>query len=108
MSDSKSTYPWIGTGHAYRPDMNDEIVKKFIKQNFTKGSAILEIKYYCPKNLIVQLIPFRERVKKTQTNRMRNGFIVDTSASVDIQQIVKNGGKVIEIYEGVFYRDSFI
>ena len=38
---------------------------------------------------------------------MRNGYIIDTLTSVDIQEIVKIGGKVIEIYEGVIYRENF-
>ena len=38
---------------------------------------------------------------------MRNGCIIDTLTSVDIQEFVKIGGKVIEIYEGVIYREYF-
>ena len=38
---------------------------------------------------------------------MRNGYIVDTLTSVDIQEIVKIGGKVTEIFEGVIYRQNF-
>ena len=38
---------------------------------------------------------------------MRNGYIIDTLTSVDIQEIVKIGGKVVEIYEGVIYRENF-
>ena len=38
---------------------------------------------------------------------MRNGYIIDTLTSVDIQEIVKIGGKVIEIYEGVIYQENF-
>ena len=38
---------------------------------------------------------------------MRNGYNNQTLTSVDIQEIVKIGGKVIEIYEGVFYRANF-
>ena len=38
---------------------------------------------------------------------MRNGYIIDTLTSVDIQETVKVGGKVIEIYEGVIYRENF-
>ena len=38
---------------------------------------------------------------------MRNAYIIDTLTSVDIQEIVKIGGKVIEIYEGVIYRENF-
>ena len=37
---------------------------------------------------------------------MRNGFIIDTLTAVDIQEIVKIGGKMIEIYEGVIYREN--
>ena len=39
-----------------------------------------------------------------EINRMRNGYIIDTLRSVDIQEIVKIGGKVIEIYEVVIYK----
>ena len=35
---------------------------------------------------------------------MRNGYNLDILTSIDIQEIVKIGGKVIEIYEGVIYR----
>ena len=38
---------------------------------------------------------------------MRNGYIIDILTSVDIQEIVKIGGKVIKIYEGVIYRENF-
>ena len=38
---------------------------------------------------------------------MRNGYIIDTLTSVDIQEILKTGGKVIQIYEGVIYRENF-
>ena len=38
---------------------------------------------------------------------MRDGYILDTLTSVDLQEILKIGGKVIEIYEGVIYRENF-
>ena len=38
---------------------------------------------------------------------MRIGDTVDTLTSVDVQEIVKVGGKVIEVYEGVIYRKIF-
>ena len=38
---------------------------------------------------------------------MRKGYIIDTLTFVDICEIVKVGGKVIEIYEGVIYREIF-
>ena len=86
--------------------MNKWLVHRFNNQTFTQGSAILKIKYYNPKNLIVQHLPIKEKEKKIEINRMRNGYIVDTLTSVDIQEIVKIGGEVIEIYEGVIYREN--
>ena len=70
--DDKSIYPRIETGYAFTEDMNDELVEKFNTGNFTRESAILKIKYYNPKNLIVQHLPVKEREKKVEINRMRN------------------------------------
>ena len=99
MWDGKSIYPRIETGYAYQSDMNDELVEKFNSGNFTKGSAILKIKCYNPNNLIVQHLPTKERVKRIEINRRRNGYIIDILTSVDIQEIVKIGGRVKKIYE---------
>ena len=107
MWDENSIYPRIETGYAFTRDMNNELVEKFNNQTFTQGSAILKIKYYNPKNLIVQHLPIKEKEKKIEINRMRNGYIVETLTSVDIQEIVKIGCKVIEIYEGVIYQENF-
>ena len=38
---------------------------------------------------------------------MRNGYIIDTLTSVDVCESVKMGGNVIQIYEGVIYRENF-
>ena len=35
-----------------------------------------------------------------QINRMRNGKILDTLTSVDIVDLVKCGGIILEVYEG--------
>ena len=40
-------------------------------------------------------------------NQLQIAYIIDTLTSVDIQEIFNFGGKVIEIYEGVFYREKF-
>ena len=107
MWDERSIYPRIETGYAYTPDMIDELVNKLNTDNFNQGSAILKNKFYNPKNLIVQHLPVKEKEQKIEINRMRNGFFIDTLASVDIQEIVKIGAIVIEIYEGVVYRENF-
>ena len=93
-NDEKSISPRIESGYAYTKDMNDELVEKFNNQIFTQGSAIMKIKYYNPKNLIVQHLLVKEREKKMEINRMRNGYIVNTLTSVDIQEIVKIGVEV--------------
>ena len=89
MWDEKSIYPRIETGYAFTTDMNDKLVNKFNNQNFNQGSAILKTKYYNPQNLIVQHLPIKEKEKKIEINSMRNGYIIDTLTSVDIQEIVK-------------------
>ena len=107
MWDENSIYPRIETGYAFTRDMNKFLIHRFNNQTFTQRSAILKTKYNNPKNLIVQHIPIKEKEKKMEINRMRNGYIIDNLTSVDIQEIIKIGGKVIEIYEGVIYRENF-
>ena len=107
MWDPKSIYPKIETGYAYTNDMNNDLVEKFNNGKFNQGSAFLKIKYYNPKNLIVQHLPIKEKVNKFEVNRMRNGYITQIMTSVDIQEIVEIGGKVIQIYEGVIYRENY-
>ena len=110
MWDENSVYPEIETGFAFKPHMNDIYVEAFNNQTFNEDgdeSAILTIKYYNPPDLIFQYLPVKEKVKKIEVNRMRNGYIIDTLTSVDIQEIVKIGGKVVEIYEGVIYSENF-
>ena len=38
---------------------------------------------------------------------MRNGYIVDTLTSVDIQEIAKLVGKIPKVYGGVVYGEIF-
>ena len=38
---------------------------------------------------------------------MRKGFIINTLTTVDIQEIVRVGGKVIETYKVVIYRENY-
>ena len=72
MWDEKSIYPKIETCYAFIKDMNYDFVEKFNNQTFTQGSAILKIKYYNPRNTIVQHPPVKEKIKKIGINRMRN------------------------------------
>ena len=106
----KSVYPKIEIGFAFIPHRNKTYVDAFNNQTFNEDgdeSAILRIKYYNLPNLIFQHLPVKEKVKNMEVNKMRNGYIIDTLTSVDICEIVKIGGKVIEMYEGVIYREKF-
>ena len=70
MWDEKTSYPRIETGYAFRIDMNDELVEKFNTGNFNRGSNILKIKKFLPKNLFVQNLPVKEKEIKIETNFM--------------------------------------
>ena len=110
MWDENSVYPKIETGFVFKPHMNKTYVEAFNNGTFNQDgdeSAILRIKYYNPRDLIFQHLPVKEKVENVEINRMRNGYIIDTITSVDICQIIKTGGRVIEIYEGVVYRENF-
>ena len=107
MRDPKSVYPKIETGYAYTNDMKNDLVEKFNNGEFKQGSAILKMNYYNPKNLIVQQFPIKEKVNKVEINCMQNGYNTQIMTSVDIQEIVKRGGKMIQIYEGVIYRENY-
>ena len=101
-----SLYPKIETGFTFKPLLNDVYIEAFINQSFNQDgneSQLLRINFYNPPNLIFQYILIRRKFKKIEVNRMRDGFIIDTLTSVDIQAIVKIGGKVIEFYKGVHY-----
>ena len=74
-------YPKIETGFAFAPHMNDVYVKAFNDQTFNEDgdeSAILTIKFYNPPDLIFQHLSVKEKIKKIEVNRMRNGHIIDT------------------------------
>ena len=110
MWDENSLYSKIETGFAFKPYMNIVYVEAFNNQTFNQdgdASAILRKECYNPPNLIFQHLPVKEKVKNIEVKSMRNEFIIDTLTSVDICEIVKIGGKLIEIYESVFYREIF-
>ena len=110
MWDKKSVFPKIETGLAFKPHMNKTYVDAFNNQTFNQDSnepAILRKKYYNSPNLIFQHLPVKEKAKNIEVKRMTNAYILDTLKSVDIHEIVLTKGKVIEVYEGVIYRENF-
>ena len=87
MWDENSVYPERETGFAFNSDMNDVFVEAFNNQTFNQvgdESAIVTNQYYNPPDLLFQILPVQEKVKKEEVNRMRIGQIIDTFTSVDI------------------------
>ena len=108
--DKNSVYPKIETEFAFKPHMNVIYVEALNNQTFDQDaneSPLLKMIYYNPPDLIFQHLPVKGKVKKLEVNGMRNGHIIDTITSLDIQKFVKIVGKVIEIYEGVIYQENF-
>ena len=102
--DEKPVYPKTEIRFAFKPHMINVFVEVFIFQSFNQDgneSATLKLKNFNPPNLIVQHFSVEGKVKNIEVNRMRNGYIIDTLTSVEICEIVKMGGEVVEIYEGV-------
>ena len=110
MRDDRSVYPKIETEFAFKPHMIHIYVEAFNIQPFNQDGnekAILKLKYYNPPNPMFQHLPVKEKVKKIEVDRIRNGYFTDTLTSVDICEIVKLGAKVIEINEGIIHQKNF-
>ena len=108
--DKSSVFPKIKTGFAFKPHMNDVYLETFNNQSFNKDSneaAILKIKFSNPPNLLFQHLLVKEKIKKGEVHRKVIGYIIDALTSVDIQEGDKIRGKVIQIYEGIIYRENF-
>ena len=73
----KSIYPKFRTGFAFTADMKGEIVEKFNTQTFTLGSAISKVLYSNPSDSIIQYLLVREKARKTEIKRMKNGYFID-------------------------------
>ena len=109
--DKNSTWLKIETAYPFKKYMNNAICTLFNsgRWNELNRSAFLTIKYHNPENLIFQHLPLKEKIKNPyknnrleEINRMRNGIIIDTLTSVDIGEIVKCGGVILEVFEGFF------
>ena len=109
--DINSNWPKIETSYPFKKFMNDAICTLFNsgRWNELNRSAFLTVKYHNPENLIFQHLPIKEKIENPyknnrleEINRVRNGIIIDTLTSVDIVEIVKCGGVIMDVYEGFF------
>src|SRR5438093_9557145 len=111
MADVNSEYPKAESARAFKPAEEKEFLCLFNAQQFRPKTAILKVKYFNPPNLFLQHIAVKEKVqvgrKKYELSRFRNGYIIDTLTSVDIQEIVRAGGRIDRIYEGIVYEENY-
>ncbi|ESO98149.1 hypothetical protein LOTGIDRAFT_174325 [Lottia gigantea] len=116
MSDLDSEYPRAESGRPFRQEENKEFVNLFNEQKFRPRTAILKFWFEYPTNMFFQPIPAKDKIiftnrigkKETSTKiRFRNGFCHDVLTSVDIQEIVKAGGRIIKILDGIVYEENF-
>ena len=107
--DRNSTWPKIETAYPLKKHMNESICTLFNsgRWNELNRSAFLTVKYHNPENIMFQHLPVKEKVKNPyknnrleEINRMRNGIIIDTLTSIDIVEIVKYGGVILEVFKG--------
>ena len=70
--------------------MRNPANKQTNKQTNRHTKVIAISRFSRDKNLIVQHLPVKEREKKIEMSRMRNGYIIDTLTSVDIQEMLKS------------------
>ncbi|ESO93412.1 hypothetical protein LOTGIDRAFT_161983 [Lottia gigantea] len=107
---TEGEYPKAESARPFRLEENEKFVKFFNEQKFRPRTAILKVWFKYPTNMFFQPIPakdkitFTNRIGKKETGskiRFRNGFCHDVLTSVDIQEIVKSGGKIIKILDGI-------
>ena len=100
MWEEKSIYQRIETGYGFTEDVNDELVEKFNNWIFNQGSAILKIKSYNVKNSIVQHLSVKKKMNKNEVKWLKLCYKIDNLTFVDIQEVLKTEGKLLEIFEG--------
>ena len=72
---------------------------------FFEKTRFFKVKYHNPENLILQHMAVKEDVyietknKSENVNRFRNGDITQHLTSVDIEEVVRVGGVITEVYE---------
>ena len=112
MSDAASVSLKIETGNVLDLSMEEVLYDQFHSRTLLE-SQILQLKHYKQEDLVLQHISIKEEFtldvedkwgKMVEVNDLGKGCIIDTLTSDDIQELVKTGGKVVEISEDVKYR----
>ncbi|ESO91506.1 hypothetical protein LOTGIDRAFT_153948 [Lottia gigantea] len=113
---TEGEYPKAESARVFRKEENEEFIKLFNEQKFRPRTAVLKVWFKYPTNMFFQPIPakdiisFTNRIGKKETGskiRFRNGFCSGVLTLVDIQEIVKAGGKILKILDGIVYEENF-
>jgi hypothetical protein len=110
MWDKNSEFPDVSSARPFKCSEEKHMLQLFNEQQFRPKTAILLVKYYYPPDNFLQHLPVKETVikggKKYKVTRFRNGYAFARLNSVDIQEIVRTGGKIVRIYEGIVYEKN--
>jgi hypothetical protein len=112
MADKNSEFPKAESSRPIKQEEKKHFTNLFNQQNFRPRTGIFKVYYEYPTDLFLQNMPAKDSFilddeKKTDLVRFRNGKIYDVLTSVDIQEIVRCGGRIICIFDGIVYDENF-
>ena len=109
--DKNSNWPKMGTAYSFKKYMNESICSLYNsgRSNGLAKSAFLTVNYHNPESFVFQQLPVKGKIKNPyknnrfeEINRVRSGIIIDFLTNVDIVEIVKYGGIILKVCEGLF------
>ena len=109
--DLLSTWLKLKTTYPLKKHLNESVCSLFKsgRGNELNISAFLTVKYHKPELLVFQNLPVKEKTNSPYQNnrleeiiKMRKVIIKDILTSVDILEISKCRGIILEVFEGFF------
>lgn len=107
MAYLDSEYPRIESARKFKKTEEREILNKFNTQTFRPKTGIFKILYEYPNDMFFTPIFCKDSVNKIEVLRSRTGKCCDILTSVDIQEIVRCGGRIIKIFDGIVFEENF-
>ena len=99
----------IETAYPFKKYMSDGFCNLFISGRWNEQDrcAFITVKYLKPDILVLQHFPVTDKITNSYKNntleginRMRVGVFMDTITRIDILEIAKSGGFILEVFEG--------
>ena len=108
MAREKSNWPAIERTKAINAEGSEVYCNLFKTGEWAslKKTGFFNVKYHNPENLILQHMAVKEDVYDETKhececiNRFKNGDITQHLTSLDIEEVVRIGGVIKELYEG--------